>query len=426
MCPGVSGVAGQMVTSPSTRSGWSAANWIAPRRAARERDEDRPVGAGRVEHGTDVVGELEVGVRLAPVRRRRQPGAPAVERDDPVATGERGDLGLPEPGRDDRPRRQQGDRRLARAEHLPVQAHAVALDVTDGVGLPCSHAPPLSADDDSVRRPNRASPIASRLSMGGQRRENAIHWLSVARPNSIIDHVAKPDGIAVSASVGTARRSMSARRSGWEASRTSAVPPSNPAPVKPGAIVQPNRPYVPVLAQFTGLPRAGRDHVLHQLARREVRAEPHVVGRSIGAEEHQTDRVATVEVPDLVGRQTMEQRTADRIVPRRARSSLYRRGLRRPCRPATGTSRRTASPPPGAAASRSARRAWRPGGARRAQSGSTRSMKSMTSAITSSPLVSLNTSCRPPGYVCCSNVSPPSRSMPARVPSIGTSWSSSP
>ncbi len=28
MWPGVSGVAGQIVTRPSTRSGWSAVNWI--------------------------------------------------------------------------------------------------------------------------------------------------------------------------------------------------------------------------------------------------------------------------------------------------------------------------------------------------------------------------------------------------------------
>ncbi len=125
-----------------------------PRRTARQRDEDRPVGAGRVEHGTDVVGELEVGVRLTPDGRRRHPGAATVERDDPVATRQRGDLGLPEPGRDDRPRRQQGDRRLTRAEHLPVQAHAVALDVAADVGLPCSHAPLLSAGGDSVSRPN--------------------------------------------------------------------------------------------------------------------------------------------------------------------------------------------------------------------------------------------------------------------------------
>ena len=84
-----------------------------PGRAARQRDEDRPLGARRIEHGADVVGELEMGVRLAPDGCRRHPGPTAVERDDPVATGERGDLRLPEPGGDDRPRRQQSDRRLA-------------------------------------------------------------------------------------------------------------------------------------------------------------------------------------------------------------------------------------------------------------------------------------------------------------------------
>ena len=92
----------------------------APQRPAGQADEHGVGRIRRVEHGERVGGELEVAVGLRLRGPVRAAAAPAVERHDPEVPGEVGHLGLPEPRVDDRPRRQQDDRRLAVAELLPV------------------------------------------------------------------------------------------------------------------------------------------------------------------------------------------------------------------------------------------------------------------------------------------------------------------
>ena len=85
----------------------------APQRTAGERDQHRPVGGGRVHDGERVVGELVRGVRRWAGGTVGAAVAAAVERHHPEVAGQVGDLRLPEPGVDDRPRRQQEDGRLA-------------------------------------------------------------------------------------------------------------------------------------------------------------------------------------------------------------------------------------------------------------------------------------------------------------------------
>src|SRR5262245_22934801 len=98
--------------------------------AAGEPDEHRLLGLRPV-HDRDRVGdELLAVVRLG-VRRALRPAAPPpVERQHAKVPREERDLHFPLPRVDDRPRRQQEDRRLARAMHLVVEAHALALDVS--------------------------------------------------------------------------------------------------------------------------------------------------------------------------------------------------------------------------------------------------------------------------------------------------------
>ena len=104
-------------------------------RADRQRHDHRALGRGGIHHRQGIGGELRF-----PVSGRRAVGAAvaaAVEREHAAVPGQVGDLHLPVPRMDDRPRRQEEDGRLAGAVHLVVQAHAVALDVAGAVWVPC-------------------------------------------------------------------------------------------------------------------------------------------------------------------------------------------------------------------------------------------------------------------------------------------------
>ena len=63
-----------------------------------------------------------------------------------------------------------------------------------------------------------------------------------------------------------------------------------------------------------GLPAAGRHDELHALAGRGSAAHEHVLAVSVGMQEHKAQRIAAVEVPDLVDRQAVEQRQAQWLI----------------------------------------------------------------------------------------------------------------
>ena len=98
--------------------------------AAGEADDDRLLGAGRVEDVERVAGELRLGICLDVGRPVALAVAARVEDDHAVVAGEVGDLHLPHPRVHQRPGRAEQDRRLAAAVDLVEDAHAVALDVT--------------------------------------------------------------------------------------------------------------------------------------------------------------------------------------------------------------------------------------------------------------------------------------------------------
>ena len=87
-----------------------------------EADDDRAIGLGRVHHGDRVRCELALCVRL-PLRRAVRATVPAaVESDHAAVPREVRDLHLPVARMNDRPRRQEQHRRLARAVDLVVEA----------------------------------------------------------------------------------------------------------------------------------------------------------------------------------------------------------------------------------------------------------------------------------------------------------------
>ena len=105
---------GPMKTAPSTRSGCSAAS-SRPRCAPREKPDDHgALRLGRVHHGERVGGELALVVRRRLPRPVGAAVAAPVERDHAAVAREVGDLHLPVPRVDERPGRQEQDRRLAR------------------------------------------------------------------------------------------------------------------------------------------------------------------------------------------------------------------------------------------------------------------------------------------------------------------------
>ncbi len=107
----------------------------APQRAARDSHEHRALGVRRVQHGDRVGRELGLDVRGDPARAVRLAVAAPVEGDDAEMTCEVGDLRLPVARVDDRPGREQQQRRVAVAVDLVEDAHAVALDVALLVGV---------------------------------------------------------------------------------------------------------------------------------------------------------------------------------------------------------------------------------------------------------------------------------------------------
>ena len=106
--------------------------------AARERHEDGALDAGGVQDGQGVGGVLLLGVGGRVARAVGAAVAARVERHHPEVARQVGHLHLPDARVDDRPRRQQQDRRAAPVD-LVVAAHAVALDVAGGVGLAGAH-----------------------------------------------------------------------------------------------------------------------------------------------------------------------------------------------------------------------------------------------------------------------------------------------
>ena len=83
---------------------------------------------------------------------------------------------------------------------------------------------------------------------------------------------------------------------------------------EPGRHRASKQPPTPAGNKLACLPDARRDHVLHLLAGEQVAAQEHLLVRAVWMQEHQADRIAAVEVPDLVEGEAMEQRTARRIV----------------------------------------------------------------------------------------------------------------
>ncbi len=98
-------------------------------RAPRQRHQHRALRGGRVHHRERVGGELLLAVRVGLGRAVRASVAATVEREHAAVPREVGDLHLPVTRVDDRPGRQEQDRRLARAVDLVEDPHAVALDV---------------------------------------------------------------------------------------------------------------------------------------------------------------------------------------------------------------------------------------------------------------------------------------------------------
>ncbi len=106
--------------------------------AARETDDDRLLGPGRVKDVEGVLGELRLGICLDGAGPVALAVAARVEDDHAVMTGEVGDLHLPHPRVHERPGGAKQDRRLAVAVDLIEDADAVALDVAVLVRIPRS------------------------------------------------------------------------------------------------------------------------------------------------------------------------------------------------------------------------------------------------------------------------------------------------
>jgi hypothetical protein len=122
------GDAGQMNTSPRTRSGCSAPRTVMGPDEDDTSDEDGRCDAGGVHHRDEVRRPLarDMDHRIAGPVGAAVPAV--VPRDHPVASGEVGDLSLPGPGVDDLPRRYEHDRRLTPAVGFPEDPAAGPLD----------------------------------------------------------------------------------------------------------------------------------------------------------------------------------------------------------------------------------------------------------------------------------------------------------
>ena len=108
-------------------------------RTVAEPHQQRPVDADGVHDREQVAHGEQVGVVLRAYRPVAEAVPARVDDHHPVVSRQVGHLGLPHPGIDDRVGRREDDRVRAVAVDLVVDAHAVALDVRRGVGLPCLH-----------------------------------------------------------------------------------------------------------------------------------------------------------------------------------------------------------------------------------------------------------------------------------------------
>src|SRR5262245_62438119 len=108
----------------------------APLASARHRDEDGPVGAGRIEHRADVGGVLLLGVERHVGRPVRPAVAAGIEGDHARPPREVGNLRLPQPGVHYGPGRHEDQGAVSLAVHLVEDSCAVfARGVALGVGI---------------------------------------------------------------------------------------------------------------------------------------------------------------------------------------------------------------------------------------------------------------------------------------------------
>src|SRR5215813_7569094 len=107
-----------------------------PLASPRHRDEDGPVGAGRVEDGADVGGVLVLGVKRHVGRPVGPPVAAGIEGDHARPPREVGNLRLPQPRVHDGPGGHEDDGAISRAIDLVEDACAVlARGPALGVGV---------------------------------------------------------------------------------------------------------------------------------------------------------------------------------------------------------------------------------------------------------------------------------------------------
>ena len=101
--------------------------------AERHADNDGRTRVGGIKHRNGVLDIFSRQMRVDATRAVRLAVATPVQGDDAIVAGEIGDLCLPASRMDDRPGRQEQERRLALSIDVVVDAHAVALDVPGGV-----------------------------------------------------------------------------------------------------------------------------------------------------------------------------------------------------------------------------------------------------------------------------------------------------
>jgi hypothetical protein len=110
--------------------------------AERHSDGDHPVNSDRVEDGHRVVDIIPVPVGAELRGPTGSPVAPPLDGDHPEVPGQVRDLCLPLPGVHDRPRGEQQDHHLARAEYLVADLDAAAFHETFGVRIHRPHDRP--------------------------------------------------------------------------------------------------------------------------------------------------------------------------------------------------------------------------------------------------------------------------------------------
>ena len=156
-----------MNAAPATRSGCSAARTTPGERRARHADDDFAFRHRRVHHRERVRREFADRVCLGAGRAVGAAVPAPVERDDTAVPGQKRDLHFPVPRVDERPRRQQQDRRYARSVDLVEEAHAVALDEALLVGV--ARTGLLAGCGGNAHRSRSTNSRTSWLNMTGSR-----------------------------------------------------------------------------------------------------------------------------------------------------------------------------------------------------------------------------------------------------------------